>query len=140
MMLANSVRFALPRITAPAARSRLTTVASSLARAFSEGERACGGVLLVAGGDVVLDQDRHAGQRLARRRFYAVELGGDRQRVGIDLAHGIEARSAPVVGFDARQIGAGQGTGGDLSCAKGLGHVGERGVLDGQAGLSLGAP
>ncbi len=35
MMLANSVRFALPRITAPAARSRLMTVASSFARAPS---------------------------------------------------------------------------------------------------------
>ena len=44
------------------------------------------------------------------RRFdglLAVERGGDRQRVGIDLAHRVERRAGAVVGLDAREIGRG---------------------------------
>src|SRR4029450_6681496 len=77
---------------------------------------------------------RHPGERLARRGSYAIQASGDRQRVGIYLAHGVETRSAAIVGFDARQIGARQGTGGDLARRERLANLGE-GRVNGEAGL-----
>ncbi len=77
------------------------------ARAF-ERERTGGGVLAVAGGDVVLDEDRDAGEREALRRLLAVAQFGDGERVGIDFAHRIERRAGAVIGLDALDIAAGQ--------------------------------
>ena len=64
---AHSLRFVLPRITAPAARRRATTNASCAARRRLERERAGRRHHAVGGVDVVLDQDRDAVQRTAQR-------------------------------------------------------------------------
>ena len=107
-MLANSVRLALPRMTAPAARSRATSVASRLARASARASEPAVVCCLVAGRDVVLEEDRNAGERPLPARLHAIERGRDGERVGVDLAHRVEPRPGPVIGLDPRQIGAGR--------------------------------
>src|SRR4029077_15092720 len=71
-------------------------------------QRAGGRVLLVGGGDVVLDQDRDPLERPPPSGLFRVEGGGDGERVPVHLTHRIEARTGAVIGLDARQIGVQQ--------------------------------
>ena len=84
-MFAHSLRFVLPRITAPASRSRSTTNASRGGVEPVERQRAGGGRHPVGGVDVVLDEDRDAVQRPAQPAglALAVERLRDRERVGV---------------------------------------------------------
>ena len=87
-------------------------------------------MLLVGGRDIVLDQDRQTGERLLRIGLDLVEGGGDRQRVGIDLAHRIEIGAGTVISLDAREVDAGQCAGGGAPFGERLLQLGERGILD----------
>ena len=87
-------------------------------------------MLLVGGRDIVLDQDRQTGERLLRIGLDLVEGGGDRQRVGIDLAHRIEIGAGTVISLDAREIGARQRAGGGAPFGERLLQFGQRGILD----------
>jgi hypothetical protein len=71
-------------------------------------QRARRGRLAVTGCDVVLHQDRDAGKRSLGRRLRVVELACDRERVGVELAHGVEPWPTAVVRLDAREIAFGQ--------------------------------
>ena len=70
-----------------------------------EGKGTGGRVLAVGGRDVVLDQDRDAGERVALRRLLAVTRSCDGERVRVDLAHRVEAQPGAVIGRDAGEIG-----------------------------------
>jgi len=63
---------------------------------------------LVAGRDVVLEEDRDPRERSPPARRDVIERGGDGERIWVDLAHRIEARPGPVIGLDPLQIGADQ--------------------------------
>jgi hypothetical protein len=78
-------------------------------------------VLRVAGRDVVLDKDRDAFERAALLLLRRIELAGDRERVGIELANGIKTRAGAIVGLDARRVPAHQ--------ISGRGAAGRKGVL-----------
>ncbi len=136
-ILANSVRLALPRMTAPAARSCFTTVASALARApSSANEPAVVGCLSPV---AILSFTRIGtpASGCAGRGLHAVELASDRERIGIELAHRVQRRACLVVGLDAGEVGAGQGARGRGPLGQRLLHLGERGVLDRNSHLCL---
>jgi hypothetical protein len=86
-------------------------------------------VLRVAGCDVVLEKDRNA---LERARFLVrrVELAGDRERIGIDLANGIEPRAGAIIGLDPRGIAPHQIGGRDAAGGKRALEVVDRRILD----------
>ena len=105
---------------------------------LGQGQRAGGGVLLVAGRDVVLQEDRDAGERLAGVGLDPIERSRDRQRLGVDLAHRVELRPGTVIGLDPRQIGADERGRGGAALAQRLLQFGERGVLDAQ--IAVGTP
>ena len=104
--LAHSLRLVLPRITAPAARSRSTTNASRAAIDPSQRQRSGGRHHPIAGVDVVLDEDRDAVQRPAHALAFAlgVERVGNRQRVGIELDDRPQRRTAAIDRLDARGV------------------------------------
>ena len=65
-MFAHSLRLVLPRMTAPAARSRATSGASRLVTLFGKREAAGGRRQRPGAFDIVLDQHRLAGERPAQ--------------------------------------------------------------------------
>src|SRR5436190_391085 len=85
-------------------------VSVPIAAAASVGERqgaACR-ILGIPGSNVGLDEDRDALEGPALGRLVAVERCGDRLRVGVELAHRIEAETGAVISLDAREVGAHQ--------------------------------
>ena len=102
---AHSLRFVLPRITAPASRRRATMNASCFGPMLGERQRA-GGVHHAGDVDVVLDQHRDAVQRTAHLAGLAlgVERFGVGQRGRIDLDHRIQRRPPIVDLRDAIEI------------------------------------
>ena len=103
---AHSLRFVLPRITAPAARRRPTTNASAGGRRAGERQRAGRRHHAIAGGDVVLDQNRNAVERPAHAAgpAFGVEGVGDRRGVRVDLEDAAQLGAAPVDRVDPRQV------------------------------------
>src|ERR1700738_1719537 len=99
-MLANSVKLALPRITAPARRSNSTTLASRFACASARASEPA--VVCWASAEAILSLTSIG--VAAMGGLVAVECGGDRQRVGVYLAHRVEARPGAVISLDARKI------------------------------------
>ncbi len=99
---------------------------------LGERERASSRVLRVGGGDVVLDEDWDAFERPADGRLARIARRRDRQRLGVDLAHGIEARAGAVIGRDPRQIGSDQGRGRGDAGRECLPQIADRCVLDRQ--------
>ena len=73
-----------------------------------ERQRPCRRVLRVAGRDVVLDEDGDAFERPALGILARVELLGNRERVGIELANRVQSRAGPVIGLDPRRVRAHQ--------------------------------
>ena len=108
MKFANSVRFVLPRITAPAARSLATTVESRvrdrvLQRDAARGRRQAGDV------EVVLDQHGDAVQRAADVAGGALEVEQRRRPCsarGLTIADGVDPRPARVDRGDPVDVGA----------------------------------
>ena len=107
-MLAHSLRLVLPRITAPASRSRATRKRVAR-RASPRRARAtrpwC--AIRSRGVDVVLDQHRDAVQRSAHPA--ALALGVERRRrsvsaSGLSLDHAVQRRPAAIDRLDAAQI------------------------------------
>ena len=100
---AHSDRFAFPRTTAPASRSRRTRNASRTGRRVAERERPGRGLHPVGGVDVVLHEHGDPVQRAARpgRAALGVERVGDLERVGVRLEDRPEAR---VDGLDAFEV------------------------------------
>jgi hypothetical protein len=92
-------------MTAPAAQAgrheRIARGAHAIQR-----ERAGARAHPVARRDIVLQQDGNAVQRAAHlaRLALAVEIGGDLDGIGIQFDDGIQARSGPVDGGDAREV------------------------------------
>ena len=97
---------------------------------LGQGQRAGSRVLHVGGGDVVLDQDRDALERPARRRARRIDCGGDCRCVRVDLAHGVEPRAGAVISLDPRQIGLDQGRRNRSAGRERLLQIGDRRVLD----------
>ena len=130
--LAHSLRFVLPRMTAPAARRRPTTNASRGRLRAEQGQRAGRRLHVVGGVDVVLDQDRDAVERPARAflRALPVELAGDGQGVGIHLDDGVETRSAPVDLLDPLEVERDEALGGRRSRRHHLLEPGDRRLLE----------
>ncbi len=120
----SSGTWVLPRITAPAARSRLTTSASAGGR-LRIGVAAVGGDL--AGDvDVVLDRDRHAEQRPhVARAAAAVRLVGGGERLLAE--HDAERVQQRVEPGDPRQEELHQFARGDLAGGDQVGVAGEAG-------------
>ena len=90
---AHSERFALPRMTAPAARNRCTSHASSAGRlASSAFEPAVVGSSRLGGVDVVLEQHGHALERAARPAAAPMEVarGGVGERQPVDREDGVD--------------------------------------------------
>ena len=107
MKYANSVRFVLPRITAPAARSLATTAESRSGTEF------CSATLPAVVGqagdvEVVLDQHRDAVQRAADLAGGALEVeeAGVLQRARVDDPDGVEPGAARVDRRDPVDVGA----------------------------------
>ena len=106
MKFANSVRFVLPRITAPAARRRATSGASSSGiECWSATEPAVVG--RPATSMLSLTQHR-AGRAAARARSggaLGVARGGVGERLRVDDPHGVDRRPLGVRARDPRQVG-----------------------------------
>src|SRR5207302_5848010 len=105
MKFAHSVMFALPRITAPASRSRVTRKAS---RGAMQSFRASEPALVCSRSAVAMLSFRREGNTVQRpadaaRGALPVERFGDLARLGVHLEHGVEPRAAAVVGLDALQ-------------------------------------
>ena len=138
--LAHSLRFVLPRITAPASRSCRTSGASAAGDVPGERERAGRGGHGAGGFDVVLQQHGDAVERAAHGsgRALGVHPVGGGERAGVDGEHGPERRPAPVHSVDALEVGRG-----DLAArAHARGHVGlelAHGALGDDARARLGA-
>ncbi len=98
-----------------------------IARSARLGQRQRTGrrVHAVAGRDVVLYEDRYAGERAMAAQSSAVAGHRVGERVGVDLAHRVEPRPGPVIRLDARQISAGQRLGGDAPRRQRLLQLGE---------------
>ena len=75
-------------------------------RSAPERERSGRGQHPIAGGDVVLEQNRHAVQRSAHAPAppLGVESVGDERRVGIDLEDAAKRRPAPVDRVNPREV------------------------------------
>ncbi len=103
---AHSLRLVLPRITAPASRSRVDDERVLGRRGAGERQRSGGRHHAIGGGDVVLDQDRDAVQRAANTPAPAlgVEPIGDGARVRVDLDHAVERRSGAIDRLDPREV------------------------------------
>jgi hypothetical protein len=99
-------------------------------RRIGQGERAGGGQHAVAGVDVVLEQDRDAVQRAAR--MGGVQLGGDRQRIGVGFDHRVQRRPLPVDRLDTRQRLRGQRAGIEPAGGQGPAELGDVGGGDGR--------
>ena len=104
---AHSLRFVLPRITAPAARSRSTTNASRARDRPFERERAGRRHHPIGGVDVVLDEHRNAVQRPARAAWPCVRRrarSAIAARLGIDLDDRAQRRTRAIDLFDPLEI------------------------------------
>ena len=113
--LAHSDRFALPRITAPASRSRRDQERVAPVRRAAQGGRARGGGQ-AADVDVVLDQDRDAVQRAAGGGAFLVAGGGLAQGVRADRGDRAEDRvelrdALQVIGGERHRRGGTRGRG-----------------------------
>ena len=103
---AHSLRLVLPRITAPASRSRCDDEGILRRLGAGQRQRSGGGHHAIGGGDVVLDAG--SGCRAADRAHPALALGvelvGDAERVGIDLDDAAQRRALPVDRLDAGEV------------------------------------
>ena len=138
-MLANSVRFALPRITAPASRSSLTRVASPLARApSSASEPAVVGCLspvaMLSFTKIGTPASGCSTDGLALSSFAAIVSAS-----AIELAYRVELGPVAVVSLDAREVAFGQRRSGDPPAGQRLDDIAHRRALECQRGLRLGA-
>jgi hypothetical protein len=97
-----------------------------------QGDRAGRGLHRVAGVDVVLQQDWNAVQRAAHLAgsAFGIERFGDRQRIGVEFDHRIDARPGTVDALDARQIGAHQILRTHAAGSLGGGELFDAGFLD----------
>ena len=136
---AHSLRFVLPRITAPASRSRVDDERVLGRRRAGQRQRPGRRHHAVGGRDVVLDQDRDAVQRAARSPALAlrVEPVGDRERVGVDLEHAVQRRPDPVDRLDAREVFVDERPGGLPSRLHPLLQVGDRRLLEIERGRGV---
>ena len=116
-MLANSVRLALPRMTAPAARSRATSVASRTARASASASEPAVVCCLSPVAMLSLTRIGMPASGRSGLGLHAVERRRDRERVRVDLAHRIEPRPGPVDRLDTLEIGPRQRARRDLPSA-----------------------
>ena len=109
---AHSDRFALPRITAPASRSRPTTNASRGGPRVAERERPRRRLHAVGGVDVVLDQHGDPMERSANlaRTPLGVHRARDLERVGVRLQDRMQRR---VDGLDPGEVGLGEDSRGE---------------------------
>ena len=104
--LAHSLRFVLPRITAPAARRRPTTNAS---RAAVEPCSASDPAVVIMRSPVSMLSLMStgipcSGPRTPARPALGVQRVGNRQRVGIELDDRPQRRTAAIDGLDARGV------------------------------------
>jgi len=86
-------------------------------------QRAGGGVLGVAGCDIVLEENRDSLQRPPRAGFAGVDRCRNCRRIRVHLAHRVEARAGAIIGFDPRHVGAHQ--------------IGRRGAAGGKRALQI---
>ena len=130
--LAHSLRFVLPRMTAPASRSLRATNASRRRDRALERQRPGRRRHPVGGADVVLDQHRDAVQRAARALGLPlrVERGGDGRRVRVQLDHVVQRRPLLVERVDAPQVLLDQRARRVLARLHPLLQVGDRGFLE----------
>ena len=103
---AHSLRFVLPRITAPAARSRSATNESRAAMLSASASEPA--VVCIRSAVSMLSLISTGMPCSGPRTFPALPLGvqlrGDRERVGIELDHCVDRRPALVDCVDARQV------------------------------------
>ena len=103
---AHSLRFVLPRMTAPASRSRRAIGRVLFDAHADQRQRASRRLHLVGGVDVVFEQDRDAVQRSARTALgsFAIERLGNGERIGVGLDHAAQRWAAAIDRLDALQV------------------------------------
>ena len=105
---------------------------------IGERQRAGGGVLGIAGGDVVLQEDRDAFERPPLCRLCGVEPFRDGERLRIEFAHRIEARAGAIIGLDPRGIGTHEIGGRGLAGGERVLQFADARVLDTHRSLATG--
>ena len=138
--LAHSDRFVLPRMTAPAARSRSAT---KLSRGAMESARAREPALVcirscVSMLSLISTGMPWSGPRGPRRAPLGVHLVGDGEGVGVRLQHRVEAGAALVEGLDARQVLLGEAAGRPAAAAHPVLELREGEFLELEAALNGG--
>ena len=127
--LAHSLRFAVPRMTAPAERSFETRKASLVTGSTpSTSAREPADEGRPATSMLPLDQHRHAVQRTHRAGCgeAPVELGRIAGGIGIEAEHGPQSRPPAVQCIDALEIRTGDGAGGERAVRQAAGQLDRR--------------